>query len=67
MPLPKWLAGETPLARSASGAASHDEVGELLDLQQLSALQAAHTRGAADFTAIVHSSSVLHQWFARWR
>jgi asparagine synthase (glutamine-hydrolysing) len=65
MPLPKWIDSESLAAPSAGKAP--DAVDELLDPSRLHTLGSAHGRGAADFTAILHSSSVLRQWFARWR
>jgi asparagine synthase (glutamine-hydrolysing) len=67
MPLPKWLSGDAPLLTVGSGAGDRDGLGELLDMRELSMLQTRHSRGAADFTAIIHASTVLRHWLARWQ
>jgi len=63
MPLPQWLKQEPALLQRESRGSPVDE---LLDPAALAKLRAAHASGARDATAMLHSVSVLDQWFARW-
>ena len=67
MPLPEWLGQDSAMAVTVRRASSSDPLAELLDMERVSQLSAAHARGKGNFTAIVYSAFVLDQWFSKWK
>jgi asparagine synthase (glutamine-hydrolysing) len=63
MPLKNWITRLEPLLRSAEAA---PEVDGWLDRDLLPRLIDAHTRGAGNNVALIHSVAFLRQWSALW-
>ena len=66
MPLPKWLGSDSVITSMMHGAGSSETLGELLDVERIAQLSAAHAQGEGNFTAILYSAFVLDQWFSKW-
>jgi asparagine synthase (glutamine-hydrolysing) len=66
MPLPEWLGGDSAVAAELRDAGRAGPITELLDMERVSRLSAAHARGEGNYTAIVHSAFILDRWFAQW-
>jgi asparagine synthase (glutamine-hydrolysing) len=65
LPLPEWLAENSPIATRVRGA-DCAPVRDLLDLGRIAELRAAHASRRSNFTSAVHAVFILNQWFSRW-
>jgi asparagine synthase (glutamine-hydrolysing) len=66
MPLPEWLGGNSVVGTMVRAADACAPVHELLDVERVAELGRAHSKGAGDFTSVVHAAFVLDQWFTEW-
>jgi asparagine synthase (glutamine-hydrolysing) len=66
MPLPKWLGGDSAMAASMRGVDPRGPVAQLVDMAAVANLTAAHSKGAGNFTSVIHSAFTLDQWFRQW-
>jgi len=65
LPLPHWLRGGD--SAEGRGADVSNALANWIDVDAVRRMARSHASGAADFTQLLYSCSVLDRWVARWQ